>query len=279
MASAPFTIQNCVCIRGGFGNKALFLECEKGEANTPHSEAQFIALTSTNKVLMTKLVPKQEVPRFKSGHLKTFPDEFIKHMQKLRNAAVDQLLMQHLVSIDPMGTHTAGQDLPKQANRVELFKAAAVPKIITIKVDDIRDEKGALIAPSQAITLHSSDRKDGNVKIKLSEGILTWLQHAVLHSWSDGPADEDTKLHDIIHSRLTHHAPSDGIICTVTPATVTLKRKRSRQQLTIPREHFDDPETIEESVATAVAALQVLDKQPKRNQGAGSSHDDEVNDE
>ena len=106
MASAPFTIQNCVCIRGGFGNKALFLECEKGEANTPHSEAQFIALTSSNKVLMTKLVPKQEVPRFNSGHLKTFPDQFIKHMQKLRNAAVDQLLMQHLVRIDPMGTHT-----------------------------------------------------------------------------------------------------------------------------------------------------------------------------
>ena len=103
MASAPFTIQNCVCIRGGFGNKALFLECEKGEANTPHSEAQFIALTSSNKVLMTKLVPKQEVPRFNSGHLKTFPDQFIKHMQKLRNAAVDQLLMQHLYESIPWG--------------------------------------------------------------------------------------------------------------------------------------------------------------------------------
>ena len=23
-------------IRGGYGNKALFLECEQGEANTPH---------------------------------------------------------------------------------------------------------------------------------------------------------------------------------------------------------------------------------------------------
>ena len=44
------------------------------------------------------------------------------------------------------------------------------------------------------------------------------------------------------------------------------------------REQFN-PETIEESVAAAVAALQVLGKQPKRNQGAGSSHDDEVNDE
>ena len=178
-----------------------------------------------------------------------------------------------------MGTHTAGQDLPKQANRVELFKAAAVPKIITIKVDDIRDEKGALIAPSQAITLHSSDRKDGPVKIKLSEDILTWLKHAILHSWSDVPAVEDTKLHDIIHSRLTQHAPSDVIICTVTATTVTLKRKRSCQQLSIPREHFYDLETIEDSVERAVAALEVVDKKRKRNQGAGSSHDDEVNDE
>ena len=279
MASAPFTIQNCVCIRGGFGNKALFLECEKGEANTPHSEAQFIALTSSNKVLMTKLVPKQEVPRFNSGHLKTFPDQFIKHMQKLRNAAVDQLLMQHLVRIDPMGTHTAAQGLPKNANRLELFKAADVPKIITINVDDIRNENGAIIAPSQAITLHSSDRKDGPVKIKLSEDILTWLKHAILHSWSDAPAVEDTKLHDIIHSRLTQHAPSDVISCTVTATTVTLKRKRSRQQLSIPREHFYDLETIEDSVERAVAALEVVDKKRKRNQGAGSSHDDEVNDE
>ena len=276
--ATPFTITSCVCIRGGYSNKAIFLECEKGEANTPHSEAQFIALTSSNKVLMTKLVPKQEVPRFKSGHLKTFPDEFIKHMQKLRNSAVDQLLMQHLVSIDPMGTH-ADQDLPKHANRVELFKAAAVPKIITIKVDDIRDENGALIAPSQAIALHSSDRKDTPVKIKLSEHILTWLQHAILRSWSDVPAVEDTKLHDIIHSRLTQHAPSDVIICTVTATTVTLKRKRSRQQLSIPREHFSDLETIEDSVERAVAALEVVDKKRKRNQGAGSSHDDEVNDE
>ena len=278
MASAPFTIQDCLCIRGGFGSQAIYVEYEKGEANTPHSEAKFIALTATNKVLMTKLVPKQEVPRFKSGHSKTFPDEFIKHLQNLRNAAVDQLLMQHLVSIDPMGTHTAGQDLPKQANRVELFKAAAVPKIITIKVDDIRDEKGALIAPSQAITLHSSDRKDGPVKMKLTEDTLTWLQHAVLHSWGEVPAGEDTQLHDIIHSQLTHHATNNEITCTVTPYAVTLKRKRSRQQLTMSREQLN-PETVEESVAAAVAALQLLDKRPKTTQGAGSSHDDEVDDE
>ncbi len=278
MASAPFTIQNCVCIRGGFGNKALFLECEKGEANTPHSEAQFIALTSSNKVLMTKLVPKQEVPRFNSGHLKTFPDQFIKHMQKLRNAAVDQLLMQHLVRIDPMGNHTAAQGPPKHANRLELFKAADVPKIITINVDDIRNENGAIIAPSQAITLHSSDRKAGPVKMKLTEDTLTWLQHAVLHSWGEVPADEDTQLRAIVHSHLTHHATNNEIICTVTPAAVTLKRRRRRQQLTMSQEQFN-PEIIEESVAAAVAALQLLDKRPKTIQGAGSSHDDEVDDE
>ena len=251
------------------------MEYEKGAANTPHADAKFILLTSTNKVLMTKLVPKQEVPRFPSGHLKTFPDEFIKHLQKLRNAAVDQLLMQHLVSSDPMGTHTAGQALPKQSNRVELFKAAAVPKIITIKVDDIRDEKGALIAPSRAITLHSSDRKDGPVQMQLSEDILTWLQHAVLHSWGEVPADEDTQLHAIIHSHLMHATNiNNEISCHVTPTAVTLKRKGSRQQLTMPRKRFH-PETIEESVVAAVAALQVLDKRPS----AGSSQELVDNDE
>ena len=146
-------------------------------------------------------------------------------------------------------------------------------------MDDIKDENGAIIAPRLAITLHSSDRKDGPVKIKLSEDILTWLQHAILHSWSDVPAVEDTKLHDIIHSRLTQHAPSDVIICTVTATKVTLMRKRSRQQLSIPREHFYNPGTIEDAVERAVAALEVVDKKRKRNQGAGSSHDDEVNDE
>ena len=40
-ASALFTIKSWVCIRGGHGNKALFLECEKGEASEPRSEAQF----------------------------------------------------------------------------------------------------------------------------------------------------------------------------------------------------------------------------------------------
>ena len=275
MASAPFTIQDCLCIRGGFGSQAINVEYEKGAANTPHADAKFILLTSTNKVLMTKLVPKQEVPRFPSGHLKTFPDEFIKHLQKLRNAAVDQLLMQHLVSSDPMGTHTAGQALPKQSNRVELFKAAAVPKIITIKVDDIRDEKGALIAPSRAITLHSSDRKDGPVQMQLSEDILTWLQHAVLHSWGEVPADEDTQLHAIIHSHLMHATNiNNEISCHVTPTAVTLKRKGSRQQLTMPRKRFH-PETIEESVVAAVAALQVLDKRPS----AGSSQELVDNDE
>ena len=275
MASAPFTIQDCLCIRGGFGSQAIYVEYEKCEANTPHADAKFILLTSTNKVLMTKLVPKQEVPRFPSGHLKTFPDEFIKHLQKLRNAAVDQLLMQHLVSSDPMGTHTAGQALPKQSNRVELFKAAAVPKIITIKVDDISDEKGALIAPSRAITLHSSDRKDGPVQMQLSEDILTWLQHAVLHSWGEVPADEDTQLHAIIHSHLMHATNiNKEISCHVTPTAVTLKRKGSRQQLTMPRKRFH-PETIEESVVAAVAALQVLDKRPS----AGSSQELVDNDE
>ena len=272
MDSAVFTIKSCVCIRGGYGNKALFLECEKGEANTPHSEAQFIALTSKSKVLMTKLVPKQEVPRFKSGHLKTFPDQFIKHMQKLRNAAVDQLLMQHLVRIDPMGTHTAAQGLPKNANRLELFKAADVPKIITIHVDDIRDENGAIIAPRQAITLHSSDRRAMPVKIKLDKDTLTWMGHAMLHSWGDAPEvhEEDTKLHDIIHSRLKH----GRIMCTVTNKAVILKKRDSRQQLTIPRGHFDDLETIEESVDAAVAALEVQNKRPnKRKRSAGSSND------
>ena len=245
------------------------MEYEKGAENTPHADAKFILLTSTNKVLMTKLVPKQEVPRFPSGLLKNFPDEFVKHLQKLRNAAVDQLLMQHLVSSDPMGTHAAGQALPKQSNRVELFKAAAVPKIITIKVDDIRDEKGALIAPSRAITLHSSDRKDGPVQMQLSEDILTWLQHAVLHSWGEVPADEDTQLQAIIHSHLMRATNiNNEISCHVTPTAVILKRKGSRQQLTMPRKRFH-PETIEESVVAAVAALQVLEKRPS----AGSSHE------
>ena len=40
-ASALFTIKSCVCTRGGYGNKELSLECEKGEASEPRSEAQF----------------------------------------------------------------------------------------------------------------------------------------------------------------------------------------------------------------------------------------------
>ena len=267
----PFVIQDCVSIRGGYSDKPVFLAYENGEADTPHAKDKFIALASYNKMFMTLLVPKQEV-RSKGGHLKGFPEKFIKHMQKLRDAAVDQMLMQHLVRSDPMGNHNAAQGLPKNANRLELFKAADVPKIITIHVHDIRDENGAIIAPRQAITLHSSDRRAMPVKIKLDEDTMTWLGHAMLHSWGDAPEvhEEDTKLHDIIHSRLKH----GRIMCTVTNKAVILKKRDSRQQLTIPRGHFDDLETIEESVDAAVAALEVQNKRPnKRKRSAGSSND------
>ena len=268
----PFVIQDCVSIRGGYSDKPVFLAYENGEADTPHAKDKFIALVSYNKMLMTPLFPKQEVPRSKGGHLKGFPEKFIKHMQKLRDAAVDQMLMQHLVRSDPMGNHNAAQGLPKNANRLELFKAADVPKIITIHVHDIQDENGAIIAPRQAITLHSSDRRAMPVKIKLDKDTLTWLGHAMLHSWGDAPEvhEEDTKLHDIIHSRLKH----GRMMCTVTNKAVILKKRDSRQQLTIPRGHFDDLETIEESVDAAVAALEVQNKRPnKRKRSAGSSND------
>ena len=110
------------------------------------------------------------------------------------------------------------------------------------------------------------------VKIKLDKDTLTWMGHAMLHSWGDAPEvhEEDTKLHDIIHSRLQH----GRIMCTVTNKAVILKKRDSRQQLTIPRGHFDDLETIEESVDAAVAALEVQNKKPnKRKRSAGSSND------
>ena len=108
----PFVIQDCVSIRGGYSDKPVFLAYENGEADTPHSKDKFIALTSHNKMLMTLLVPKQKVPRSKAGHLKGFPDKFIKHMQKLRDAAVDQMLTQHLVRSDPMGITTRPRVCP-----------------------------------------------------------------------------------------------------------------------------------------------------------------------
>ena len=75
----PFVIQDCVSIRGGYSDKPVFLAYENGEAGTPHAKDKSIALVSYNKMLMTLLVPKQEV-RSKGGHSKGFPEKFIKHM-------------------------------------------------------------------------------------------------------------------------------------------------------------------------------------------------------
>ena len=252
----PFVIQDCVSIRGGYADKAVYLTYENGEKGTPYENAKFVALASHNKELMTLLFPKKDVPRTKFGHMKGIPDEFIKHMQKLRDDYVDQLLIQHLVKCDPMGARDAAHHLPKDAKRLELCKSAGVPKIITIHVDEIHDEKGAIIAPRQAITLFSSDRRAIPVKIRLDEDILTWLGHAMQHSWGDAPSvhEEDTKLHDSIHSHLTHEG---RVVCKVEGKSAILQKRGSPQQLSFSREHFGDPDTIEESVRSAVAALEV----------------------
>ena len=108
------------------------MQYENGEKGTPYENDKFIALAPYNRELLMLLFPKQQVPRYKHGHLKGFPEKFTKHMQKLRDTAVDEILLQHLVKNDPMGDHNAAQGLPKDANRLELFKAADVPKIINI---------------------------------------------------------------------------------------------------------------------------------------------------
>ena len=89
----PFVIQNCVSIRGGYGDKAVFLPYENGEKGTPYENDKFVALAPYNKELLILLFPKQQVPRYKHGHPKPFPEKFTKHMQKLRDAVVDEIML------------------------------------------------------------------------------------------------------------------------------------------------------------------------------------------
>ena len=235
--AAPIVIQDCVAIRGGYNqtDKPICLAYERGEGKE-HEKGKFIALASQNKDLMTAVLPKKARPRNKPEQLMGFPDGFAKHLQQLRDDYVDRLLVQHLLACHPMGASDAAH-LPKDAKRQQLFKEAGVPKIITIHVDEIHEQR-AIIAPRQALTLSSSDRRSSPVKIQLNENILTWLGHAMRHSWDDAAADEeDAKLHDIIHSHLKNR-----LVCTVKQNTVILKNRFSRQQLTIPRSHFQNPE-------------------------------------
>ena len=229
----PFVIQDCMSIRGGYSDKAVFLPYENGEKGTPYENDKFIALAPYNRELLMLLFPKQQVPRYKHGHLKGFPEKFSKHMQKLRDTAVDEILLQHLVKTDPMGEHNAAHGLPKVSNRLELFKAAGVPKIINIHVDEIHDENGAIIAPRQTISVYSSDRRSIPVTIRLDEDTLTWLGHAMQQSWGDAVHEEDTTLHDSTHSHLITHAEG-RVVCKVEGATVILQNRDNRQQMSSP---------------------------------------------
>ena len=93
----PFVIQDCVSIRGGYSDKAVFLPYENGEKGTPYENDKFVALAPYSKELLILLFTKQQVPMYKHGHLKGFPEKFTKHMQKLRDTAVDEFLLQHFV--------------------------------------------------------------------------------------------------------------------------------------------------------------------------------------
>ena len=106
------------------------------------------------------------------------------------------------------------------------------------------------------------------MKIRLDEDILTWLGHAMQHSWGDAPSvhEEVTKLHDSIHSHLTHEG---RVVCKVEGKAVILQKRGSRQQMSFPQDNFGDPDTIEESVRSAVAALEV--RSDKRRRSAGSN--------
>ena len=158
--------------------------------------------------------------------------------------------------------------LPKDANRLELFKAAGVPKIINIHVDEIHDENGAIIAPRQTISVYSSDRKSIPVTIRLDEDTLTWLMHAMQQSWGDAVHEEDPTLHDSTHSHFMTHAEG-RVVCKVEGATVILQNRDNRQQMSFPRANFGDPDTIEDSVRGALDAL--LCRSAKRRRSAGSS--------
>ena len=106
--------------------------------------------------------------------------------------------------------------------------------------------------------------------IRLDEDILTWLGHAMQHSWGDVPSvhEGETKLHDSIHSHLMTHAEG-RVVCKVEGKAVILQKRGSRQHMSFPRANFGDPDTIEESVRSAVAALLV--RSDKRRRSAGSN--------
>ena len=104
------------------------------------------------------------------------PAQFVHHMRDRRNAEVDQLIVQHLHTIDPMARYRAKTLSPKVRNQVD---AADLAPVITLEMPAIHGER--LSAPPTSIKVITELMRVRAVFCELTPATLTYIRTAAVH--------------------------------------------------------------------------------------------------
>ena len=120
---------------------------------------------------------------------------FIEHLQKCRNDAIDQLLAEHKFKDDPLADQS---DITiASAGRAALYKGAEVPFDISVthpafRVDFLRESYR--MVPEHTFKSLSCSRKNTTMSMELTEGNLEWLLDVAAVQWPGIPIKQ--QVHD-----------------------------------------------------------------------------------
>ena len=247
MSCNEFNIRNCVAVSGGYlsGNDQVVVELVECM-----DHGSFCVLDFHNRTLMKVLMHKSSIPRDKCHNMKSFPTRLLEHIKKIRDDAVDSILMQHLSSKDPMGEPLT--KLPQGCHRTEVFSEAAVPQIINMELNEMTMDDGQRIA-SRTIRVFSTPRKKTKLTVELTKDMLTWLHGALQHKW---PEPDIPDMHDLITSNLP-----DGLKFKIVADKVLVKTKSSkrRRQMQFAIENMQTEDAVIDNMQTAKTYLASVD--------------------
>ena len=99
---------------------------------------------------------------------------FITYIAKLRDDAVDKLILQAMKKADPMGDTDAVGPQRITKSREKAFQHAEIPEVIHVLVGPLVDPHGTRL-PEITIEVVSTPRRGVNPMVKLSVELLNWM--------------------------------------------------------------------------------------------------------
>ena len=133
-------------------------------------------LLKTDKELMKALGITQRSPYMASCNA-------FDYIARARNKVVDDLIMSHSSSSDPMADNDGpSMQLLSSHNRSKAFGAAGVGNIVLVTFDGFTTEEGKVVRPIQANVLSTPSRAV-SPNVECTPEVLDWLVHAVYMDW------------------------------------------------------------------------------------------------